>query len=454
MRNPRGQLIGWALLGFVAVLAVSAAGLLALKVLPPREQSRIMLRLPAPVRLAVSNLLFPHPDIVPTPSEPVRNVSLLLTPAATRTLPPQPTATPLAPSPTPALVPAEVPTIEPTPEQVVRVQDPIAIPTLRAPGPAQAARSTPASAEGIDVLLTGAKQEYQLWNNCGPATLSMNLGFYGWQGSQVDAAKFLKPDQEDKNVSPYQMVEYARSAGFNALEQVNGTPEVVKALLRAGVPVLIEKGFEPDDELGWMGHYELIVGFNDLKQEFVAMDSYLGPYQAVPYDQVDKYWRQFNRTYLVIYPDDKAAQVTAIVGGQLDAAAMWASSLAAAQQDAAANPNDPYAWFNLGTSYVALQDWPNAAAAYDRARQLGLPWRMTWYQFGWFDAYLRTGRYDDVLALADATIKVTPNIEEMFYYKGLALRALGNHDAARSQFELALKYNPNFEPARQALAQQ
>jgi hypothetical protein len=26
------------------------------------------------------------------------------------------------------------------------------------------------------VLLTGAKQEYQLWNNCGPATLSTNLG--------------------------------------------------------------------------------------------------------------------------------------------------------------------------------------------------------------------------------------------------------------------------------------
>ncbi len=100
---------------------------------------------------------------------------------------------------------------------------------------------------------------------------------------------------------------------------------------------------------------------------------------------------------------------------------------------------------------MALQDWPNAATAYDRARQLGLPWRMTWYQFGWFDAYLRTGRYADVLALADATIKVTPDIEEMFYYKGLALEALGNRDGARSQFELALTHNPNFEPARQAL---
>jgi hypothetical protein len=450
MRNPKGQLIGWALIGFVAALAVCAGSLIGLKVLPPREQSRVMLRLPAPVRLAVSNLLFPHPDSVPTPGSPVKNVSLLLTPVAARTATPQPTATPITPSPTPLIDGTAAP-IEPSPAPSASSQDAIEIPTVRAPGPTQAARSTPAAQEGIDVLLTGAKQEYQLWNNCGPATLSMNLGFHGWKGSQVDAAKFLKPDQEDKNVSPDQMAEFARTAGFNAIHRVNGTPGLVKSLLRAGVPVLIEEGFEPEADLGWMGHYELIVGFNDQKQEFIAMDSYLGPYQSVPYDQFDKYWRQFDRTYLVIYPDDKAGPVTSLLGDQLDDATMWAGSLAAAQQEAAANPNDPFAWFNLGTSYVALQDWPKATAAYDRARQLGLPWRMTWYQFGWFDAYLRTGRYDDVLALADATIKVTPNIEEMFYYKGLALQALGSFDAARSQLELALKYNPNFEPARQAL---
>ncbi len=452
MRNAKQQLVGWALIGFVAVLAVCAGGLIVLKILPPRDQSRVMLHLPMPVRLAVSNLLFPHPDSVPAPSGPVKNISLLLTPIATRaaTLPPKATAD--TPYPVPSSTPSDTPTIAPSPVPAGSSQDPIAIPSVRAPGPTQAARSTPASAQGINVLLTGVKEEYQLWNNCGPATLSMNLGFYGWKGSQVEAAKFLKPDQEDKNVSPDQMVEFAQSVGFNAIYRVNGTPELVKALVRAGIPVLIEKGFEPEADLGWMGHYELMVGFNDLKQEFIAMDSYLGPYQSVPYEQFDTYWRQFDRTYLVIYPDDKADQVTALLGDQLDDTTMWTGSLGTAQQEAAANPNDPFAWFNLGTSNVGLQDWPNAAAAYDRARQLGLPWRMTWYQFGWFEAYLRTGRYEDVLALADATIKVTPNIEEMFYYKGMALRALGSLDAARSQFELALKYNPNFEPAKKALA--
>ena len=450
------QIIGWGLLGYVAVLALCAAGMVVLKALPPRDQARVMDHLPIPMREAMNNLLFPHPDLIPTPNGQVQNISVLLTPEAAHpraTPSPVPSNTPsVAPSIIPSVVPTQAPLTSPTLIPAVAVQNPIAIPRVSAPGPKQAARSTPATNEGINVLLTGARQEYQLWNNCGPATLSMNLSYYGWSGTQVTAAKYLKPDQEDKNVSPDQMVAFARSVGFQAVQRVNGTTDLIKELLRGGVPVLIEKGFEPEADLGWMGHYELIVGFNDEKQEFVAMDSYMGPYQSVPYDQFEKYWRQFDRTYLVVYPETQAEQVAQILGPQLDDATMWAGALATAQQEAAAAPDDAFAWFNLGTDYTALQDWQNAATAYDRARQLGLPWRMTWYQFGWFDAYLNAGRYDDVLALADATLKVTPDIEEMYYYKGLVLKAAGNRDGARSQFELALKYNPNFQPAQVALA--
>jgi hypothetical protein len=454
MRNAKQQLIGWGLIGFVAVLALCATGMVVLKVLSPRDQARVMQRLPMPVRVAINNWIFPHPESVPAPSAPIKNVSALLTPQPTRqpTWPATFTPTPL-PSATPSPMPIDATqpavTVEPTTTASAAL---IAIPSISAPGPKQAARSTPASPEGISVLLTGAKEEYQLWNNCGPATLSMNLGFYGWSGSQVEAAKFLKPDPEDKNVSPDQLVAFAQSVGFNAIYRVNGTTDLIKTMLRAGVPVLIEKGFEPEADLGWMGHYELLVGFNDEKREFIAMDSYMGPYQAVPYAEFEKYWRQFDRTYLAIYPNDVAEQVQPILGSQLDDATMWNGSLATAQQEAAAAPEDPFAWFNLGTSYTALQDWSNAATAYDRARQLNLPWRMPWYQFGWFEAYLHAGRYDDVLALADAVIKVTPDIEETYYYKGLALQALGNTEAARSQLELALKHNPNFQPAQDALA--
>ena len=443
MSHKKSLLAAWGAMLFIVTLIACTAGLFMLKVLPPIDADRIMRRLPAPARQAVNTILFPHPDQLPTPAAPIVNVSSLLTPAPS----PIPAISPsLIPSVSPSLYPSVEPTVTSVPPASV------SIPTVRAPGPTQAARSTPASGDGIDVLLTKAKQEYQGWNNCGPATLAMNLSFFGWTGNQYDAAKFLKPDTEDKNVSPDQLAAYARSVGFQAQPRVNGTLDLIKAFLRAGLPLLIEKGFEPEADLGWMGHYELIVGFNDLKREFIAMDSYLGAYQAVPYDELDTYWRQFNRTYVPVYPADQAALVAQLLGDQLDDATMWAGALATAQIEAAAAPDDPFAWFNLGTDDVALNDPARAAAAYDQARQIGLPWRMTWYQFGLFEAYLAVGRYDDVLALADATIKVTPNIEEMYYYKGLALKAQGNLDGARSQLELALKRNPNFEPAKAALA--
>ncbi len=453
MRSTKQFILGWGVMLFVVALIACAGSMIMLKVLPPRDQDRILRRMPAPMRQAVNTLLFPHPDLAPTPNMPVvANISALLTPFPTAR--PSATST-MVPSLTPTVSLSPIPpTIEPlvTPAPRASPAAPGAIPTIRAPGPTQAARSRPASSEGIDVLLTGAQQYYQAWNNCGPATLAMNLSYYGWTGTQFDAAKYLKPDPEDKNVSPDQMVAYAHAIGYQAIYRVNGTSDMIKALLRTNIPVLIEKGFEPEADLGWMGHYELIVGFNESKQEFIAMDSYLGPYQSVPYDQFEKYWWQFDRTYILVYTATQADTIRSIVGDQFDDTTMWTGSLTAAQQAAAASPTDPFAWFNLGTSYVALNDMPRAATAYDRARTLGLPWRMTWYQFGWFEAYLGVGRYDDVLSLADSTIKVTSNIEEMFYYKGRALKAQGNLDGAHSQFELALQKNPNFQPAKDALA--
>ncbi len=439
MKTKR-QVFSWIVFAFVIGLMVCAGGSIVLKFLPQADTARIMSKLPGPIYQVVEALLFPHPDQVPTPigSSTVANLGSLLTPIPTR---PIPIATP-----TSIATPTLPPSITPLPSATS-----IAIPSIAAPGPKQAARSTPASPQDVDVLLRGAQEYYQTWNNCGPATLAMNLSFYGSTITQADAAKVLKPDPNDGNVSPDQIQSYAKSIGFQAILRVDGTMDLIKSLLRNGLPVLVEKGFEPEADLGWMGHYELIVGFNDTQQQFIAMDSYMGPYQAVPYDQFDKYWRQFNRTYLVVYPDSETDQVTSILGDRLDDASMWNGALATSQQEAAQNPNDPYAWFDLGSDYVGLGDMQNAATAYDHARSLGLPWRMTWYQFGWFEAYVHIGRYDDVIALADATINVTKNIEEMFYYKGLALKAKGDIDNARANFQTALQHNPNFVQAQAAL---
>jgi tetratricopeptide (TPR) repeat protein len=251
-------------------------------------------------------------------------------------------------------------------------------------------------------------------------------------------------------VSPHELAAYAEEIGMRALVRQNGTFERLKLLMSNGLPVMIETGFvTPSGKEGWMGHYKLLNGYDD--QQFTFMDSYNGPDQKITFEAVDADWRVFNRLYMVVFPSDQEAVVRAIVGDDLDDATMYTQAAARARAEIEAHPQDAFAYYNLGTSLNGLQQYTDAAAAFDRARVLGLPWRMLWYQFGPYIAYLQTGRYDEVIALSDATLRVVADLEESHYYKGLALRALGHGDAARREFEAALRYNHNYQDAQRAL---
>ena len=73
--------------------------------------------------------------------------------------------------------------------------------------------------------MQGLGGERQGWNNCGPATLTNALKRFGYADDQNRAANWLKPDGEDKNVSPWQMAEFVNTR----------VPELpVYALVRGG----------------------------------------------------------------------------------------------------------------------------------------------------------------------------------------------------------------------------
>ncbi len=437
---------GGALVSFLfACLLALVAIPLTMQLVPPRYIARFV---PAPLQ----SLFQPAHTDLPTPESLVAQpplAALLLTPISTPISVQQPS--PTVPAQPTATVPAATATATPTstPTQVA-LPTPTFTPAAF-PGAVQEARNTPAALGSATVLLPGFRQVYQTWNNCGPANMTMELSHFGWEGTQANAAAFLKPDPEDRNVRPDEMAAFAESQGFRAIVRVNGSLDLLKALLRAGLSPIVEKGFEPEAKLGWMGHYETLTGWSDSASQFITMDSYLGPNLAVSFDDMDKYWRQFNRLYIVVYKPEQAAALAQVIGADMDDTTMYHNALARTQAELVANEQDPFGWFNLGTDYEALQMHGEAVAAYDRARQIGLPWRMTWYQFGWFDAYLAAGRYDDIIALADTTIKSDPYAEEMYYYKGMALQKRGDIQAAQQQLELAVKHNPNYAQAKQAL---
>jgi tetratricopeptide (TPR) repeat protein len=310
------------------------------------------------------------------------------------------------------------------------------------------------------VQLSGITHVWQKWNNCGPATLAMYLSYFGITRTQAEIAAALKPNWDDKNVSPHEMADFATQQGLLALVRVNGDAERLRLLLSNGLPVMVETWLELEPNNG-MGHYRLLTGYDDTRQIWIAYDSYVStgvkanaPYQGIqlPYAEMDALWAVFNRTYLLLFTKELAATVTSILAEEMDDQVMWERALARAQAELTSRPDDPFAHFNLGSALVALGEYEQAAAAFDRARIIGLPWRMLWYQFAPFRAYYETGRYEELLALANATIATAGEIEEVYYHKGLGLAALGRHDEARKHWQRALELNPNYKVAAVALA--
>lgn len=106
----------------------------------------------------------------------------------------------------------------------------------------------------------------------------MALSYWGWQGDQYDIAPLTKPNPRDKNVMPYELADYvAAETPFKVVSRVGGDVELLRRFLAAGLPVIVEKGFEGPDFEGWMGHYVLATGYNDSSREFTLQDTYYGP---------------------------------------------------------------------------------------------------------------------------------------------------------------------------------
>lgn len=395
--------------------------------------------------------LIPHPEYLPTPAP----VAAHTTGSNQAAAPPQvivPTATPTAaplPTATPSLESAagEEETFEESPALSPAVDDGPANHTASSGEDTAAISLQP---PGNQAQLSGFTHQWQTWNNCGPATITTYMSYFDYTQDQADAALFLKPNRDDKNVSPQELVAYAHHNGLEAILRQGGSLTHLKTFLSNDIPVLVETWLVHDGD--GLGHYRLITGFDETSQQFTTTDSLNGPDYTVSYEQLDEDWRVFNRLYIVVYPPERAETVAAIIGEDMDETVMYERLLIEAQADLEVNPGDAIAHFNQGEALTHLGRFEEAVAAFDQARQLGLHWRRLWYQFTPFEAYYAVGRYQDVLDLTQATIRGAGGLEEAYYYHGLALQASGQTGAAED-FEAALAYNPNFEAAAEALAE-
>ncbi|WP_420644541.1 C39 family peptidase [Candidatus Leptofilum sp.] len=381
------------------------------------------------------------PVAVVSANEPQVDIEALIAVTAVS----EPTAT-SKPTEAPTVAPEETPDVDATP-----------LPT-NTPPPTPTNTPTPEPLP-VSHMLDGVGVIRQSFNNCGPANLTQVLNFMGYDITQTEVADYLKPNSEDRNVSPWQIADYVNGFtgnAFKASAHSGGTMELLKEFIVAGYPVVIEKGYDLPGQ-GWWGHYLTVFGYDDEQEIFYSQDSFLGPWDGSgrtdDYEEFEYYWQQFNYTFYVVYFPSQEAEVQEILGPELvDPMAMWRMVAARAQAEIDAEPENNFAWFNLGSALTEMgvrtgeaQYYQGGAQAYDQAREIGLPPRMLWYQFRPYMAYWKVGRHDDVIALADATLATQGgrNVEETYWYKGLALESQGLIDDAIGNYQAALEVNHN-----------
>jgi tetratricopeptide (TPR) repeat protein len=290
----------------------------------------------------------------------------------------------------------------------------------------------------------------------------MTLRMYGWKGTQEDVAAIIKPIDRDRNVNPEELRYFVlNQAGWLRAEyRVAGDVDVLRRLLAAKYPVIIEEAstLEPQDANGpnddlWDAHYLLVNGYDDTTRTVTAQDPLRGPDKQIDYDLLMQDWKPFNYLYMVIYLPQDEAEVQKILGSDWDPAQNRQHALDIAQQAVATDPKDAFAWFNLGSALTYFDRYQEAAQAFDQAFTIGLPQRMTRYQFWPFAAYYNADRIDYLLELTENTYKIINGYysEEALLWHGYGLLRKGDLAGAAADWNKALKVHPRFCDAEKAI---
>lgn len=308
---------------------------------------------------------------------------------------------------------------------------------------------------GASYTLPLPVQTFQTFNNCGPATFSMMLAYFGISVSQQELGSKLRPWQnpqginDDKSVTVAEIAEEAKNYNFIPYYRPNGDIEKLKLLLANELPVLTRTWLKENEDIG---HYRVVRGYDDTTQEIIQNDSLQGANLRFPYDEFLRLWQGFNYEYLVLVPPEKKELVEAIIGVETDETVAWQNALARAQAEAKKEPNNPYPLFNQSVAYSNLGQHKNATDTFEQVVSQ-LPSRMLWYQIDPIISYQKLGNYDRVFSLSDAILNNQNRaFSELYIIRGDSYKAQGKIEQARAEFEKAVLYNKNLKEAQDALA--
>lgn len=295
---------------------------------------------------------------------------------------------------------------------------------------------------------------FQSFNNCGPASLSMALSYFGINVSQKELGDALRPyqiasgDNDDKSTTLEELAAKGAEYGLIPFHRPLGNPELVKLLITYDIPVITRTWTKPNEDIG---HYRLIKGFDDNSGEFIQDDSLQGKNLRYTYGEFDSMWKQFSYEYLALIPPEKEKIAKAILGQNADYRTAWSNAVSFSLTQLEKNPSDIYARFNLSVAYFNTGEYQKSVNEFEKVENQ-LPFRTLWYQIEPIEAYFELGNYNRVFQITD---KILNNhnkaFSELYILRGKIYQAQGNSPLAREEFRKAVLYNKNLQEAKDLL---
>jgi hypothetical protein len=206
---------------------------------------------------------------------------------------------PLTDTPRPTYTSTSTPTATPTP---TTTSTPTRAPT---PTPTPTPTFTPTPLPE-SVLLEPMNYQAQTWNNCGPASIAIVLGYYDHWITQRTVNEQVPPGPSPCDIADY-VVQYDLMA-----RPYESPPSVkpIRLLLANGIPVIVNQLLESASDIG---HYRVVKGYDDAAREFVTDDPLQrkGPDFRLAYDTSARLSN--HGAFVPVYPPEKDSLVRSLM---------------------------------------------------------------------------------------------------------------------------------------------
>ncbi len=312
---------------------------------------------------------------------------------------------------------------------------------IASPTPTIALKAPPAQ----KILLT-TYHVFQSFNNCGPASLSMALRFYGINVSQEELGASLRPyqvpggDNDDKSVTLNELAEKSTEYGFIPYHRPNGNIEMIKSFITYDMPVITRTWLHRDDDIG---HYRVVKGYDSKTNQIIQDDSFENKNLWYSNDEFNDLWKKFNYEYLVLVPLDKKEIADAILGTESDEKKSWEKAVENARKEVSINPDDIYSRFNLSVALYNTGQYKESVDEFEKVENK-LSARTLWYQIEPVQAYYELGNYNRVFELTNKIINGQNRaFSELYIIRGKIYQNQGNTIEANNEFDKARFYNKN-----------